>query len=423
MSKVLFFLFACLLCLSGGAAEKSFRTNKKKLVPPPIISRFKDAPVTVTETGEFIVLPTNQPAQKKEKKKKTSAAARLREKGMKFIWKPSVMLSSPTRKADLLGAALSADGSFAVATERVGGENKPNSTRFVLFGIEEAAVINGFTLQKELVSSIAFIPGSDSELIGIRRKSSFFKTSEALVRISLEHKKIMDRSAAPEGAFTSFVFGPDEKIFCTTENSSEISVYDRNDLAAPPEKIKTNLKAPLVCFAGKQLIAYGNEGLEIFRQGKNRWNPDEKFHKAPNGFRPAGAVVTDDNVPGICFPGGFSETLWYFRKDTFVKLKERTSGLCFASDKNGLLFAELAANSLLTVFQMPDGTEVGKPQRPNRLKPATRNGNFLYLSTPALQNKVVQIDDRGNVFLLDHSNIKRWKKSTVYIVDQTGFRR
>ena len=180
MSKVLFFLFACLLCLPGGAAEKSFRTNKKKLVPPPIISRFKDAPVTVTETGEFIVLPTNQPAQKKEKKKKTSAAARLREKGMKFIWKPSVMLSSPTRKADLLGAALSADGSFAVATERVGGENKPNSTRFVLFGIEEAAVINGFTLPKELVSSIAFIPGSDSELIGIRRKSSFFKTSEVL---------------------------------------------------------------------------------------------------------------------------------------------------------------------------------------------------------------------------------------------------
>ena len=113
MSKVLFFLFACLLCLPGGAAEKSFQTNKKKLVPPPIISRFKDAPVTVTETGEFIVLPTNQPAQKEEKK--TSAAARLREKGMKFIWKPSVMLSSPTRKADLLGAALSADGSCAVA--------------------------------------------------------------------------------------------------------------------------------------------------------------------------------------------------------------------------------------------------------------------------------------------------------------------
>jgi hypothetical protein len=416
-------LLTGLLCLPGGAAEKNARKNRQKLVPPPIISRFKEAPVTVAETGEFIVLPTETSSPDKGKQKKNVSVSLLREKGKKFIWKPSVQNSSPTRKADLLGGALSQDGKIAVAAERIGGENKPNSTRFVLFGLEEAAIINGFRLEKELISSIAFLPGSSTELIGIRRSSSFFKTAEAIVRINLLHKKITDLSKAPTEKFTSFAFGPDQKLFCTTENSSEIPVYDLNDLSAPPEKIKTRLRSPFVCFAGELLIAYGKEGIEVFRKGPSRWNADEKFHNAPEKFAPSGAVVTDASVPGICFPGGFAETLWYFRKDTFVKLKERTSGLCFASDKNGLLFAELAANSLLTVFKMPDGSEAGKPQRPNRLKPATRNGNFLYLSTPALKNKVVQIDDRGNVFLLDHSNIKRWKKSTVYIVDQTGFRR
>ena len=422
MFKALLFLLTVLLCLPGGAAEKNARRNTK-LVPPPIISRFKEAPVTVAETGEFIALPTESTAPEKGKQKPNASVSQLREKGKKFIWKPSVQRSSPTRKADLLGAALSHDGKVAVAAERVGGENNPNSTRFVLFGVEEAAVINGFTLDKELISSIAFLPGSSTELIGIRRRSSFFKTAEAIVRISLIHKKITEFSKIPAETFTSFAFGPGQKLFCTAENSSEISVYDLNDLSASPEKIKTSLSSPLVCFAQNLLIAYGKEGIEVFRKGPSRWNADEKFHKAPENFAPSGAVVTDASVPAICFPGRFSETLWYFRKDTFVKLKERTSGLCFAGSQKDLFFAELAANSQLALFKMPDGSETGKPQRPNRLKPATRNGTFLYLSSPALKNKVVQIDDRGNVFLLDHSNLTRWKKSSVYIVDNTGFRR
>ena len=421
MLKILLFLLTGLLCLPGDGAEKRNWGNSQKLVPPPIKSRFSEAPVTVAETGEFIALPANLP--EKGKQKQSASVSLLREKGKKFIWKPSVQSSSPTRKADLLGAALSHDGRIAAAAERIGGENKPNSTRFVLFGVEEAAVINGFTLEKELITSIAFLPGSSTELIGIRRRSAFFKTAEAIVRISLVRKKITDFSKDPAGTFSSFAFGPDGQLFCTAENSSEVSVYDLNDLSAAPEKIKTRLSSPFVCVAKDLLIAYGKEGIEVFRKGPSRWNADETLCKAPEKFAPSGAVVTDASAPGICFPGEFSGTLWYFRKDTFVKLKERTSGLCVADSQNGLLFAELAANSQLAVFKMPDGSATGKLQRPNRLKPATRNGNFLYLSSPALKNKIVQIDDRGNVFLLDHSNITRWKKSSVYIVDNTGFRR
>ena len=36
--------------------------------------------------------------------------------------------------------------------------------------------------------------------------------------------------------------------------------------------------------------------------------------------------------------------------------------------------------------------------------------------------KMLHIDNRGNLFLLDYSRLIRWKKSTVYIADKTAFR-
>ena len=71
---------------------------------------------------------------------------------------------------------------------------------------------------------------------------------------------------------------------------------------------------------------------------------------------------------------------------------------------------------------MPDGAENAKPVTPNRLKPANRNSSWNLLRAPAMKDQMVQIDNRGNVFLLDYSKVSRWKKYVIYIADRAGFR-
>ena len=192
--KNFFLLLAVMMSLASSAAEK--KSSLPKLAPPPIIMNFAKERHEVTATGEFSSLPVSVVSKGKVKAPASSAAALLTEKGRLFTWKPSPLMSNTLKNADLTGAVLSADGTLAVLTERIGGENNPNSTRFVLFNIPEQCIARGFILKEVLIDSAAFIPGSKTEMIAIRRSSSFFNTRSALVRISLRNKEIMDYIAA-----------------------------------------------------------------------------------------------------------------------------------------------------------------------------------------------------------------------------------
>ena len=420
--KVRFLLLVCALALSCGAAPSDKRGRVTKLAPPPIFSQWEQKTLQVVETGEFSSMAV--PEEKKGKKNSSPNSADLvSEKGKKFFWKPSPLLSSTIRVADLTGAALSQDGSLAVVTERIGGEGKANSTRVLLFDISKCRLAGGFVIPKERLSSIAFLPNVKSELIAVRAHFAPFKTQNGVVRIDLKERKIVDFFDAPGNrSVTSFVFGKKGKLYFTVAGAPMLYEMEQDSFAVEPTAIKSRLASPKVCVAGELLIAYGKEGIETFRKDEGRWIPDETLHTFPEPFVPEKCTVTDGNVPAICFSGAFGEDLWYYRKGSFRKLQERISGISLWNEQQGLFFSEAAANSKIMIFQMPEGATQGKGATPNRLKPANRNGSFAFLGTPALKNKLVQIDSRGNVFLLDHSRIARWKKDIVYIADRAGFR-
>ena len=351
-----------------------------------------------------------------------SSAAMLTQRGVKFNWKPSPRLSSTIRSADLTGAAISPDGTLAVVAERIGGEEKPNSTRLVLFNIPERRIAGGFLLNETLVSDIAFT-GAKMEIVGISHASSFFKTENALVKINLKQQKITASSASVKEEFTSWTPGPGNRVFCTLKGRQEIFEYDLQNLSAAPAVIKTKISAPRVCVAGSAIAAYGGEGVEIFRQDEEGWIADEEICKAPENFKPLKALVIDSAVPAICFAENFEDSLWYFRKDSFKKIKERISGIQLWDNERKIFFAEHAANGRIAIIQMPEAEETEKPAAPNRLKPANPNSSFALLKAPSLKNQMVQIDNRGNLFILDYSRPARWKKFSVFIADDAGFRR
>ena len=422
--KGLFLFLAALLYYSAYAAPGD--KGKKlfpQLTPPTIVTQQVEERPQVKATGEFSSF--SMPGKKgiKNQAPAGSTAALLTQRERKFNWKPSPRLSSTIRSADLTGAAISPDGSLAVVAERVGGEEKPNSTRFVFINIPERLIAGGFLLEETLVSDIAFVPGAKTEIIGISHASSFFKTGNALVKIDLKQQKITDKGNSENSEFTSWSVASGNKLFCTQKGVSEIREYNLQNLKAPVSKIKTQITSPRVCVAGNILAAYGKEGVELFRQDEGCWIADEEICKAPENFKPLKALVIDPAVPAICFAENFEDSLWYFRKDSFKKIKERISGIQLWDDEKKIFFAELAANGKVAMIQMPEAEETEKPALPNRLKPANPNSSFALLKAASLKNQMIQVDNRGNFFMLDYTRTARWKKFPVCIVDEAGFRR
>ena len=417
-----FFLFLLLFIAALSCPGNDKKTaGLPKFAPPPIVLEFAEERPKVVPTGEFSSIPL--PEQKTPKgKKQKSTASLVSERNKKFFWKPSPLLSSTLRVADLTGAAISEDGTLVVITERIGGKNKANSTRFLFFDLEKNLLSGGFTVAEMLISDIAFIPGSKTNLIGICHKFAPFKTPDGLVRIDLEQKEIADAANSRKGKITSFSLGKGQSVFYTAAGEDAVFQLSLRDLGAEAQKIKTAIKAPRVCCFGNGFIAYSKQGIEIFRRDYGRWIPDDPFLAAPEAFEAVNCYLIDPVVPAFCFTGGYEGSLWYFRGSSFRKIMERVSGLCLLNRSSNFFFTELAANSRISVLKMPEAEVCASPIPPNRLKPANRNSSFALLQVPALKNSIVQIDNRGNVFLLNYSKLSRWKKSVIHITDRAGFR-
>lgn len=415
-SLLLLFLF--ILPLFCGAASPQKKVQK--LVPPPIISKWQTERPKVVETGAFTSIEV---PPVKSRNKTPSAADKVTESGKSFSWKPSPLLSSTIRIADLTGAALSEDGTLAVISERIGGEGKANSTRFILVDIPNCRIAGGFVIPEMLISKIAFVPGSHSEVLGIRSGFAPFKVKEGIVKIDLKEKNIADAFDSPAGKIISFAADNKGKLFFTAEGEKSFFEGETDSFAVEALQVKSRITAPRVCAADGMCIVYGKEGVEVFRKDGKRWIPDEEVIKAPSEtFAPVNCQVIDPAIFGVCFSGKNGNDAWYLQGKNFRKLKERISGIVAWDGKEKLLFVEIASNSRVCVFNMPEAAENVKPATPNRLRPANRNGTFALLHVPVFKQKMLHIDNRGNLFLLDYSRLIRWKKSTVYIADKTAFR-
>ena len=420
--KRLFVLLLPGLLLSGlsGAPQRKNTGKTPKLAPPPIVTSFSEERPQVRPTGEFSEMP--MPAAKGKKKGKTdTAAALLSVPDRDFMWKPSKLTSSTIGTADLTGAALSADGTLLVISERVGGEGKANSTRLIFLDIREERLSGGFLIPEMLLSSIRFLENSPVEILALRHPFEPFKVTGGLVRVNLKTRKITDETAAPAGTrgFTSFA-QCGKKLICTAAGSDHLYEYALEDLSAHPLKIKSGLTEPLVCACGDGIAAFSPDGVRLFTRKKDKLTPAEQISRAPEGFTPRRTVMIDAAIPAIVFAGEAGESFWYFRGGSFRRLAERGAGVAFFNGKDKL-FAGLEAGSRIACFQMPEGRETGRPIPINALKPSTRNGTLGFFHVPALKESFLLLDTRANLFLVDPSR-SRWKKSIVYAPDRNAFR-
>lgn len=421
MTKYFLLILSVFLIISVYAAPVG--KNKpvfNKFVPPKIMTTFEEERPKVAPTGEFSSMP--MPAGKKKSSGKSgSLAAKLSSANESFIWRPSKLSSSAIGTADLTGAALSPDGSLVVISERIGGEDKPNSTRLLFFNVHEGRLSGGFEIPELLLTDIRFTGKNDGEILAVRHKFDPFQAKDGIVKIDLKSRRIIDSFDSPKGAVTSFSI-TDEQLLFTIKNSSDIYFTALRDFSSGRKKMQTRISEPLVDSTSGIIAAFDKRNLELFRSRDGVFHPEYELIKVPENFTPYKSIIIDSKTPAICFIGPPEEPLWYFRGRTFRQLKERCGGFLSYDHNTGLLYAGLAANARIALFQMPEAAESSKPAAPNRLKPSNRNGTYALLSVPSLKKQQIQIDNRGNVFILDMRK-KRWKKSVIHIADRAGFRK
>ena len=348
-----------------------------------------------------------------------TAAGRLAA-GKDYQWQPSQLTGRATGGADLADMILSPDESLLVMVERVGGENKPNSTRFILTSLRDRKIIRAVTLAERRISHIAFIPGSN-RLIASEDAQSEFNRKNRLVTIDLRQGKILAASRPESSPLTSLCTNG-KKVWYTVEKSGLIRELALDALGAEPEKIRTQAPEARIIPSpdGKMLISFGGEKCERFKI--NADGPATLYHACDTerNFSPVQAVSLNDDGSHLLLAEPAGRAILSLNGSSKT-LTEKSGAVAAFFKKENTLLLGLLKNDAIVKIPLPAAEPEGKPVTPGKLKPASRNGNLKLLPLAGSPIRAVLVDTRANVMLLEITK-RRWKKTPILTVDKTGFR-
>ncbi|MBQ7207991.1 MAG: hypothetical protein IJS01_09365 [Lentisphaeria bacterium] len=369
----------------------------------------------VAETGKL----TEFESSGKSSSPRGSAAGRLAA-GKDFRWTPSQIEGRATGGADIREILLSADESLLVMAERIGGENKPNSTRFILVSLRDKKIIRAVTLKERRITAAAFIPGTDT-LIAAESAQPEFGRDNALVRIDLKRGKISAPSRSEEAPVTSLCTDG-EKVWYTVKDSTMIRELRLDAFSAEPGSVRTRATDPRVSLSpdGSRLVAFGKGMCEIFKTSADNLAALQQSFETAGTFSPAQILVLDDRASSLVLVEPAKQAALYLNGSSKTLTEKCGPVAAFFKEENMLLLG-LLKNDAIAKIPLPGAEPEGKPVVPGKLKPASRNGNLKLLALSGTPARAVLVDSRANVMLLEITK-RRWKKTPVLTVDKTGFR-
>ena len=382
---------------------------------PAIRMEQTDERPKVAETGKL----TEFESSGKNSSPRGSAAGRLAA-GKDFQWQPSQIEGRATGGADIRELLLSADESLLVMMERIGGENKPNSTRFILVSLRDKKIIRAVTLKERRITAAAFIPGTDT-LVAAESAQPEFGRDTALVKIDLKRGKISAASRPEKDAVTSLCTDG-EKVWYTVKNSTMIRELRLDGFSAEPGSVRTRAAAPGIALSpdGSRLVAFGRGVCEIFKTSPDSPAALQQSFETAGNFSPAQVLVLDDSASSIVLLEPAGQAVLYLGGSPKTLTEKCAPVAAFFKEENMLLLG-LLKNDAIIKIPLPGAEPEGKPVVPGKLKPASRNGNLKLLALSGTPARAVLVDSRANVMLLEITK-RRWKKTPILTVNKTGFR-
>ena len=369
----------------------------------------------VKETGRILQISEKNVFQKFSKKTPINSFATIvANKKYSYKWAPSQMTKRILGGADILDAQLSDDKSLLVIAERIGGVDKPNSTRFIMVNTFNGQIVNYYTIENRLITKFVFANNRYVKLVAIQQKQEDLNSPDAFITIDLEKKKITDEIVIPE-KIVSFDYykNSDDKevIYYTLKDKPYFYVLDLESKSTVKEYLSTIESPKLVCSKTGNILLYGRNILEFYADNGNLIN----VVKTEEYFNPDFCVpLSNDFSIALFIVPNKTPQLWYGKslQDLPVKCTGQTA---FEFTTNKLYLAIQPFNAI-TYFNLPN-LEAAKPVSIGKLKPIDKN-EIKYLFSYNINDKqLIVIDHRGNISTISTTK-KRWHKTRILSVEK-----
>lgn len=347
-----------------------------------------------------------------------STAGRLAVNGYEFNWTPSQQSGKATGGADLLSAALSDDETVLLLTERIGGKDKPNSTRLILINIRSGKIIRSTLLKERRIAEARFIPGTD-QLLAIQHAQKEFEMPEALVRIDLKTGRVIARSKPAGGELLSFCTDG-SKAWYTVKDQEYIYELDLAAMDQEAQAIRSRITGSRLIITPdmQTVIAFGKEKIEKFKVSAEQKLALIQTIDILPGFAPTQALAADDSGFQLFLVEPDKKAVLYKGSSpTEADMKPASFHTIYRKDNT--LFYGILKHNAIGKIALPGISISGRPVVPGKLKPVSRNVTWKMFALSTSPCKILLIDTRSNISMLEVTK-RRWKKSNILLVDKTG---
>jgi hypothetical protein len=369
----------------------------------------------VVNTGRILEISEKNVRKKLFKNTPINSFATLvANKKFSYKWTPSQMTNRILGGADILDAQLSADKSLLVIAERIGGVNKPNSTRFIMINTFNGEIVNYFTIESRLISKISFTNDRYVKLAAIQQKQEELDnpSPDAILIIDLEKRKISNEFVLPEKVTSIAYYKNNEDkeiIYYTLKDKSYFYIFDV-ELKTTEKEILSKIESPkLVCSKDGNILLYGRNLLELYT---NTGKPIKDI-KPTGYFNPDICVPLSNDFSTILFiVPNKAPQLWY--GDSLQDLPVKATGQTAFDSTNNKLYLAIQPFNAITSFNLPN-LEPAKPVTIGKLKPVDKSEiKFVFLLN---SSKLLIIDHRGNINTVI-TNKRRWQKTKIFSVEK-----
>ena len=205
------------------------------------------------------------------------------------------------------------------------------------------------------------------------------------------------------------------RTWFTCRNTPYFLRLENGAFQAAPQRQRTLISDPrlLITIDRKHLHLFGQGRVEFYRltlRGAELVSSTE----LPAATIPEwGAAASADGSWLVL--GTPNRPAWLVGRNTVRLLADKCSGIgCLLPDGEFLL--GIPINESLALYRLPEKSTPSAVVSPRKLKPVNRNDNYRVFPLSGARPRVLQIDHRGNLWLLE-IRPRRWVKTALYAVE------
>ncbi|MCX6985804.1 MAG: hypothetical protein NT118_13805 [Lentisphaerae bacterium] len=335
-------------------------------------------------------------------------AGKLPPGNEKILWTPKWFFEG-TGGIRLPAFSLSQDKSVLAVIETTGTNAGPNGSRVILFNTYNWQILRIHEFPENKITKLCFINERNRMALWSEKQTSIKKPYELIVT-GIDKGGIKYYSREIKSEITDIISFDDHVLVKSLADAPEsIYCFDSDDISKPAKRLSSSNSGGVFALSPDRtrFALAGNKSIEIFESAglalikKTEVDVDYTPENAVFAGRNDWFAISAYNKPA------------FFLKDTLKKQFCDISGHTLnynSADK--ALFIEKYLNNQISVFEVPDLTEVAD-FIPANVTPKTK-GYALFIDYLEHQNKYLMIDSYGNLCLYaKYLKSKKWKKKII----------